>query len=70
MEKIKINMVDRKAVAIIKSNTHTYNVRFIKSGKFMEVKKCYVKSVYITPKHKSIYKSEKPITQTQLNLGL
>lgn len=50
MSKIKLNLVDGKRVAIITSNTHTYNVRFIKSGKFMEIHKSYVKTVYVTPK--------------------
>lgn len=65
MTKHRIFLVDRKQVAIIKSNEHTYNVRFVKSGKFMEIYKKYVKSYY--PKPKSA--KQKPTDQQQkLNL--
>lgn len=57
MSDFKIFLVDNKRVAIIKSNTHTYNIRFVKSGKFMEVHKKYV--VSYTPKPSS----SKPIPQ-------
>lgn len=59
-KKIKLNLVDRKLVAIIKSNLHTYNVRFVKSGKFMEVHKSFVKTVYVDQKLKKKTPPEKP----------
>jgi len=49
----RIYLVDGKRVAIIKSNTHTYNVRFVKSGIFMEVYKKYVISWFPKPTKKS-----------------
>lgn len=57
---IKINHIDGKRVSIIKSNVHTYNVRYLKSGKFAEVYKGYVKTYYIDPKKKT---KAKPKTQ-------
>ena len=48
--KERIHLVDGKQIAIIKSNTHTYNVRFVKSGKFQEIYKKYVVTWY--PKNK------------------
>tara|TARA_R110000772_G_scaffold145445_2_gene255337 strand:- start:1629 stop:1832 length:204 start_codon:yes stop_codon:yes gene_type:complete len=54
----KINLVDGKQVAIIKSYPHTYHVRFVKSGKFLEIKKEYVKSWY--PKSKKAKPKPKP----------
>lgn len=50
MGKVKLNLVDNKRVAIIKSNEHTYNIRYIKSGKFQEIHKRYLRTVYIEPK--------------------
>lgn len=64
--KSKVNLVDKKQVAIIKSNLHTYNVRFVVSGKFMEIHKSYVKTVYLenTPK----LKTQKKDIQVKLEL--
>lgn len=55
---VRIFLVDRKQVAIIHSTEHTYCVRFVKSGKFMDVKKEYVKSWY--PKFKKTKSSPLP----------
>jgi hypothetical protein len=66
MEKHRIFLVDGKQVAIIKSNEHTYNVRFIKSGKFLEVYKKYVISWY--PKAKPQKKTPPKKTNPQTSL--
>ena len=67
--KQRIFLVDGKQVAIIKSNEHTYNVRFVKSGLFQEVYKKYVISWH-PDKNKSKTKT-KPATkvdpQTKIN---
>ena len=62
----KIHIVDRKQVAIITANEHTYNVRFVKSGKFMEIKKEYVKT--FIPKNKP--KKEKKQSQTLIQFKM
>ena len=63
-------LVDGKRVSIITSTSHTYNVRFVKSGIFMDVKKCYVKTWYPKPKKvipkKPIIKTETKNSQTEL----
>ena len=46
MANTRIFLVDGKQVAIILATEHTYHVRFVKSGKFMEVYKKYVISYY------------------------
>ena len=68
MDKFKLNLVDGKRVAIIKSYPHTYHVRFVKSGKFMEIKKSYVKTVYVTPKKRKPYDKGDKNSQTKLKL--
>lgn len=68
MTKIKLNLVDGKRVAIIKSNTHTYNIRYIKSGKFAEVYKRFVKTIYVDSKSKKKSKP-KPNNNGQLNIN-
>lgn len=50
--KIKINLVKGERVAIINSHTHTYDVRYVKSGKFGNVLKSLVKTIYIDPNKK------------------
>ena len=68
--KPRIYLVHGKQVAIIKSNTYTYNVRFIKSGKFREIYKHLVIKWY--PKTKKVTKKtpkQKPVnSQTTLDL--
>lgn len=67
MSKDRIFLVDGKRVAIIKANTHTYNVRFVKSGKFMEIAKKYVISWTPSDKEKPT-KESKPNSQTRLDI--
>lgn len=56
--KTRIHLVDGKKVAIIKSNEHTYNVRFVKSGKFQEIHKSFVVTWY--PKQQKPKPKTKP----------
>jgi hypothetical protein len=68
MKKHRIFLVDGKQVAIIKSNEHTYNVRFVKSGKFMEIYKKYVVSWWVPANKPSKPKPPKPQDpQTELD---
>lgn len=67
MEPIRLHLVDGKRVAIITSNTHTYNVRFIKSGKFMEIHKSFVKTINYIPKPK---KPKDSPAEKQLTLNI
>lgn len=60
MESIRIHLVDGKRVAIITSNLHTYNVRFVKSGKFMEIHKSFVKTINYTPKTQKKNRKDNP----------
>lgn len=60
----KIFHVDRKRVAIISSDTYTYHIRYIKSGKFAQVYKRYVKHFTVDSTKRKTQK-KKPKT----NLG-
>ena len=57
----KVFLVSGKAVKILRSYTHTYRVRFIKSGKEMEVHKKYVISWTVN--------KQKPIDRDQLAIN-
>lgn len=70
MEKpTRIYLVDKKRVAIIKLNEHTYNIRFVKSGRFMEIYKRFVISWYPPPATPSKPTPKKPKnSQTSLDI--
>ena len=63
----KILLVDGKRVAIIQAYTHTYHVRFLKTGKVLEVHKSYVKSWKPTAKKKTV-KKIKPKSNIQTSI--
>jgi hypothetical protein len=66
----RIFLVKGEQVAIIKSNPHTYNVRFVKSGKFMEVYKHFVISWYPDKSKRKPLPATKPKTNNQSSLDL
>lgn len=68
MAKLRIFHIDGKRVSIISSDAHTYHVRFMKSGKHMQVYKKYVKTFYAknhTPKKKTQKKPKKDLGNQQ-----
>jgi hypothetical protein len=64
-QRARIYLVHGKQVAIIKSNRYTYNVRFVKSGKFREIYKHLV--IRWEPKPKKTIKVKKIKSQTKLD---
>jgi len=68
MSTTKIFHVDGKRVAIISSDYYTYHIRYIKSGKFAQVYKRYVKTFTVdSTKQKKRVKTHKK--KPNSNLG-
>ena len=67
----KIFHIDGKRVAIISSDYYTYHVRYIKSGKFAQVYKKYVKHFIVdSSKAKTKTKTKTKKQKPKKDLGL